>query len=151
MTPQVPLASALQTLAGFLVLLGWLVTVRGLYFLSPSPRPELDLEAGPAFAMNVMVYLPSLAITVLLLVVLAVTVATRRLGPVTVVATAGVVFAFCLWVLTQDALLGFLPGLGGHLWSGVALSGTALVVACAALVVTPGGPTSTPTPARETG
>jgi hypothetical protein len=132
MSRRKPVAVGLRTLAASLVLLGWLVVLRGLYFLTPSSRPELDLEAGPSFAVNLAVYLPSMALTVVLLVLLPVAVTATRVGAATVTAAAGITGAFGLWVLTQDALLDYLPGLSGHLWGGVALSGTALVVGCAA-------------------
>ena len=122
----------MRATAALLVLLGWLAVLRGLYLLPPSTRPELDLEAGPAFGVTVEVYRPAMAIAAFLIVLLPVGVIARRLGPAAVVAAASVSGAFGLWVLTRNELLDYRPGLSGHLWVGAALSATALVVACAA-------------------
>jgi len=125
-------ARSLGCVAATLVLVGWLVVLRGLYLLPPSPSPELDLEAGPAFGLSVEVYLPSVAVTVLLAVLLVVAVLPRPFAPAAALTAAAVSGSFAFWVLTRDALLTNRPGLGGHLVAATVLSAAALVVAATA-------------------
>jgi len=119
---------ALRAAAAFLVLLGWVVLLRGLH-LSPSPRPELDLEAGPAFGTTVEVYLPAIGLTAILVVLLPVGLLARRLWPAAALTAACLAGAFGLWVLTRSELLAHLPGLKGHLVAHTVLSAAALVLA----------------------
>ncbi len=107
--------------AGLLLLVAaWGVVLRGLFLLPPSTDPALDLEAGPAFAVNFSVYLPALVLCILLLVALPVSVGTRRGAPVGV-AAGFAVGIFALWVLTQRSLLGYFPGLRAALWLAIGL------------------------------
>ena len=103
-------AKALGVVGLLLLSAAWVVVLRGLFLLPVSNSPELDLEAGPAFAINISVYLPALALSLLLLVALPVSVAAGRGAAVGAVAGLAV-SVFALWVLTQHALLDYFPGL----------------------------------------
>ena len=115
-----------------LVAAGWLMVLRGLFLLPVSNDPHLDLEAGPAFAINVSVYLPVVVLTVLLVVAVPLAAATSR-GAEVGVAISAVVGAFVYWVMTQEALLRYVPGLRPSLLVAAALVGIGLLVLCLTL------------------
>lgn len=125
-------ARSLRASATVLVLLAWGAVLRGLLFTEVSPRPELDLEAGGSFAVNLVVTLPGFVITLLLLGLLPTAVFARHVGAVAAAMAAGLTLLFGAWVLTQDALLAYRPGLAGHLWFDLGASALALAVAAMA-------------------
>lgn len=122
-------ASQLRIFATLLVLVAWVVVVRGLYYTSPSPRPELDLEGGGGFAANLEVYLPSMGITLLLLALLSVGLFARHVGSLAAAMAGGLTLAFGFWVLTRRYLLDYLPALDLHLWFNIGLSAIAILIA----------------------
>ena len=95
-----------------LLLGGWAVLLRGLYLLPRSTVPEYDLEAGGRFAMSIDVYLPVLALSLLLLVA-APFVVLRRHGSIGGVAASATAAVFLGWVSQQDALQSYVPDLDG--------------------------------------
>ncbi len=119
-----------------LVVAAWGAVLRGLFLLPASTDPAVDLEAWASFAENVSVYLPALALCVLLLVALPVSVGGRRAAPVGVLAGLAV-GCFALWVLTRGALLDYLPGLSASLWLAVGLGGVGLLAYPTAYVLQP--------------
>ena len=104
-----------------LVGVAWATVLYGLFLTPVSTDPLLDLEAGPSFAVNLFVYLPALALSVLLVVALVVAFAHRK-GAVAGAAVAVVVGAFAMWVLAQQELLAFRPELRVALLVAQALS-----------------------------
>ncbi|MCK9823005.1 hypothetical protein NOCD_05860 [Nocardioides cavernae] len=95
-----------------LLLGGWAVLLRGLYLLPRTTVPEYDLEAGGRFAMSIDVYLPALALSLLLLVV-GPFVVLRRHGSIGGVAASATAAVFLGWVSQQDALQSYVPDLDG--------------------------------------
>ncbi|KQV69787.1 hypothetical protein ASC64_08160 [Nocardioides sp. Root122] len=91
---------------------GWAVLLRGLYLLPRTTVPEYDLEAGGRFAMSIDVYLPALALSLLLLVV-GPFVVLRRHGSIGGVAASATAAVFLGWVSQQDALQSYVPDLDG--------------------------------------
>lgn len=122
-------ASQLRIFATLLVLAAWVVVLRGLYFTSPSPRPELDLEAGGGFAAAFEVSLPGMGITLLLLGLLPVGLFARHVGSLAAAMAGGITLAFGFWVLTRGYLLDYLPALDLHLWFNIGLSALAIPLA----------------------
>ena len=104
----------MATRAGATALLlgGWAVLLRGLYLLPRTTGPEYDLEAGGRFAMSIDVYLPALALSLLLLVV-GPFVVLRRHGSIGGVAASATAAVFLGWVSQQDALQSYVPDLDG--------------------------------------
>ena len=95
-----------------LLLGGWAVLLRGLFLLPRTTVPEYDLEAGGRFAMSIDVYLPALALSLLLLVV-GPFVVLRRHGSIGGVAASATAAVFLGWVSQQDALQSYVPDLDG--------------------------------------
>ena len=127
-----------------LIAAGWVMVLRGLFVPPVSHDPELDLEAGGAFAINLSVYLPVAVLTILLVVALAVAAATSR-GPEVGIATAAVVGAFVWWVLVQEPLLQYIPTLRASLLLAAGLVGGGLLVLCLTLATRrPAVPAPTP-------
>ena len=111
----------MRVVGALLVAVAWAAVLRGLFLLPASADPGRDLEAGPAFAENVAVYLPAAALTVVVPCALAAAVRLRN-GQAAGAAAAVMVGGFGLWVLTRSALLGYLPGLGSTVWVAIGLA-----------------------------
>lgn len=126
-------AVAVQAAAAVIVTAAWLIMLRGLWCLPIDPRPELDLEAGAAFAVNLTVSLPAMGLTVVFFGLLVGGALARFLG-VAVALVALSVVSFGLWVLTFQDLLDYLPGLFNHLWISFMLSAIAVLVVGAAVL-----------------
>lgn len=131
----------LKVVGLLLLAAGWVLVLRGLFLLPVPDDPELDLEAGPAFALNVSVYLPALALTVLLVVAIPCAAAVSRGAEVGVVIAA-VVGGFVWWVLTQEPLLRYIPGLRNGLLLAAAVTGMGLLVLCVTLATNGPAPPS---------
>jgi hypothetical protein len=124
-------ARACRSAAVVLVVAGWLAVLDGLFLLPPSRTPARDLEAGPAFDVNLTVYLPSVVLTGALAIGLLVAVLGRAASVTAGCAAAAAVFA--LWVSGDDALCAYLPGLRGTLLLGAAVEGAAVPLAVLAI------------------
>lgn len=125
---------------------GWAAVLRGLFLLPVSPDPRLDLEAGPAFAINVAVYLPAVVLTVLLVVAVPVAAATSRGSEIGLAASA-LVAAFIWWAMVQEPLLLYVPGLRSTLLIAAGLVVVGMVVLAVALA-TRRAPVATPATAH---
>ena len=95
-----------------LLLGGWAVLLRGLYLLPRSTVPEYDLDAGGRFAMSIDVYLPALALSLLLLVAAPFVVLLRR-GSIGGVAASATAVLFLVRVAQHDTLQSYVPQLDG--------------------------------------
>lgn len=126
----------MRTVASVMVLIGWAVVLVGLYVIPVSPDPELDLEAGGSFAAGFAIYLPATALTVLLLGLLPTAVWAKWVGPLAVVMAACLVCPFGFWILAQDYLLDYRPGLEALVWFHIGLSGAALILGATAAALT---------------
>jgi Na+/H+ antiporter NhaC len=118
---------ALRITASVFLLIGWALLLRGLYLLPVSDDTLLDLEAGPAFAINLWVYLPSIALTAALLVSVPLVVFTR-VGSVVGIGVGLIAGGFAAWVHSRQELLDYIPGLVGALWLAGAFSIGAVTV-----------------------
>ncbi|TYB40009.1 hypothetical protein FXF50_05695 [Micromonospora sp. AP08] len=87
----------------------------GLFLSHPDQQAWDDLEAGGRFAANLFVYLPYLALTlpVAVVVVLGLLPASRLLSPL--LATAVGIAVFVWWVAVQDYLFDAQPQLSACL------------------------------------
>ena len=120
--------------AALLLVMAWVALVRGLYFLTPTSDPMLDLEAGHGFAVTVDVYLPSMVLGCLVLVGVPL-MFLKGVGTVMgIVSTVGTSL-FAVWVARSDELLNYLPGLGTALLIAGALSAVALMLVLGAVGV----------------
>lgn len=117
----------LRVMAGIPLVIAWIVLVRGLYFLTPSSDPMLDLEAGHGFAMTVDVYLPSMFLGCLVLVGIPL-MFLKGIGTVMGIISAVGTGLFAVWVARSEQLLDYLPGLGAALLFTGALSVMALLL-----------------------
>lgn len=102
--------SAAKVVGVVLVGVAWAAVLYGLFLTPVSTDPVLDLEAGPSFAVNLFVYLPALALSVVLLVALIASLAHGK-GAVAGAAVAVAVGSFTMWVLAQPDLLAYRPEL----------------------------------------
>jgi hypothetical protein len=113
--------------AGALAAAGWLVVLHALWFATPSTDPQLDPDAGGAFALNIDVYQHALGLSLVLLAVLVVGCAVRR--PDVVALVLGLTTAaFAGWTLRQDVLRAYLPGLTTELLVGGSVGLVALML-----------------------
>jgi hypothetical protein len=110
-----------------LVVAGWAVLLRGLFILAPSDDPLADLDAGASFGINSEVYIPAIALTVGLLVAIPVVLLTRP-GSVIGIGACVAAVGFAMWVLSQQELLNYIPGLDSAVRLAASLSVTSLLV-----------------------
>ncbi|MEU6133800.1 hypothetical protein [Nocardioides sp. NPDC047086] len=117
----------LCVVAALLLAMAWVALVRGLYFLTPTSDPLLDLEAGHGFAVTVDVYLPSMLLGCLVLVGILL-MFLKGVGTVMGIISAVGTGLFAVWVARSDHLLNYLPGLGAALLITGVLSALALML-----------------------
>lgn len=140
----------LRVLAVLPLVMAWIALLRGLYFLTPSSDPMLDLEAGPGFAVTVEVYLPSMLLGCLVLVGIPL-MFLKGVGTVMGIISAAGTGLFTLWVARSEELLNYLPGLGTSLLITVVLSVLALMLVLGAVGLNaqePASPAATASRAR---
>jgi hypothetical protein len=120
-----------QKSAAALVAVAWAAIGYGLFFSAPDRQAWDDLEAGGRFAVNVTVYLPYLALTLLLLVVVLLGLLNSS-DLVWLPATTAVgIASFAWWVASHGLLLEAQPQLqallgwclAADLGAGAALAG----------------------------
>lgn len=129
-------ARVVRVLVALLVACGWAAVLAGLYLQPVSEDPELDLEAGGSFAAGLTVYLPALALSVVLVVTVVLVLLTSRTVAGVFGTGAGVVVTlFAWWVSAQDYLTAYVPGLTGLLWPAALLGVAAAVVSLVGLVL----------------
>lgn len=109
-----------------LVTAGWALLLQGLFLLAPSRDPFVDLDAGESFGVNVAVYVPAIVLTVGLLVAIPVVVLNRR-GNMVGMGACVVAAGFATWVLSQQELLSYIPGLDWALQLAAIMSGASLL------------------------
>jgi hypothetical protein len=133
-----------------LLLGGWAVLLRGLYLLPRSTVPEYDLDAGGRFAMSIDVYLPALALSLLLLVA-APFVVLRRHGSIGGAAASATAAVFLGWVSQQDALQSNVPDLDGAILVAFGLVAAAFFLFLLEIVASPAMPEGPSADAAEDG
>lgn len=107
-------------LGAVLAVAGWLLLLAAPSSTTPTTDQTLDLEAGGGFAATIEVFLPSMALSAALLVVLGVCAALRR-PDVGALVTGVTTAAFAGWVATRGYLMDYFPGLGIALAEGAGL------------------------------
>lgn len=114
-TPGFAVRYAWRGLAASLVAVAWGTLGYGLFLSRPDQQAWDDLEAGGRFAANLVVYLPYLALTlpVAVVVVLGLLPASRLLSPL--LATTMGIALFVWWVTVQDYLFDAQPQLSACL------------------------------------
>lgn len=130
--------------------MAWIPLVYGLYFLTPSSDPMLDLEAGHGFAATVEVYLPSILLGFLVLVGIPL-LFFKGVGTAMGIVSAGGTGLFVVWVARSEQLLDYRPGLGGALLITGVLSALALMLVLGAAALNaqaPASPAATASSAR---
>ncbi|WP_433319533.1 hypothetical protein [Micromonospora chersina] len=125
-TPGFAVRHAWRGLAASLVAVAWGTLGYGLFLSRPDQQGWDDLEAGGRFAANLFVYLPYLALTlpVAVVVVLGLLPASRLLSPL--LATAVGIALFAWWVTVQDYLFDAQPQLSACLVGCVAADAVAI-------------------------
>ncbi|MFG1658473.1 hypothetical protein ACGFIY_18300 [Micromonospora chersina] len=110
-TPGFAVRYAWRGLAASLAAVAWGTLGYGLFLSRPDQQAWDDLEAGGRFAANFSVYLPYLALTlpVAVVVVLGLLPGARMLSPL--VATTVGIALFVWWVTVQDYLFDAQPQL----------------------------------------
>ena len=133
-TPGFAVRYAWRGLAASLVAVAWGTLGYGLFLSRPDQQAWDDLEAGGRFAANLFVYLPYLALTlpVAVVVVLGLLPGARLLSPL--VATTVGIALFVWWVTVQDYLFAAQPQLSACLVGCVAAAVGALGALTAAWV-----------------
>ncbi|MFD4324907.1 hypothetical protein ACFWQC_09740 [Nocardioides sp. NPDC058538] len=140
----------LRAVAALPLAMAWGALIRGLYFLTPTSDPMLDLEAGHGFAVTVDVYLPSMLLGCLVLVGIPL-MFLNGVGTVMGIISAVGTGLFAVWVARSDQLLNYLPGLGTALLITGALSALALMLVLGAVGLNaqePANPAATASRAR---
>ena len=114
--------------SGLLLAVGaWALLLRGLFLLPPAEDPSVDLDAGTSFEINIDVYLPAIALTVLLLVVLPF-VAVMRLGSLLGIGACLISAGYAMWVDAHHQLLEYIPALSSALRLAGGLSAAGLLL-----------------------
>ena len=139
----------LRVVAALPLVMAWIALVRGLYFLTPSSDPMLDLEAGSGFAVTVDIYLPSMILGCLVLVAIPLMFLKGVGTAMGIISTVGTGL-FVVWVARSEQLLNYLPGLGTALLITGVLSVVALMLILGAAVLNaqPASPAATASRAR---
>ena len=119
-----------------LLLGGWAVLLRGLYLLPHSTVPEYDLDAGGRFAMSIEVYIPALALSLLLLVA-GPFVVLRRHGSIGGVAATATAVVFLGWVSQHHVLQSYVPQLDGAVFVAFGLVAAAFFMYVLEIVAPP--------------
>lgn len=113
-TPGFAVRYACRGLAASLVAVAWGTLGYGLFLSHPDQRAWDDLEAGGRFAANLFVYLPYLALTLPVAVVVVLGLLPgARLSPL--VATTVGIPLFAWWATVQDYLFAAQPQLSACL------------------------------------
>ena len=120
-----------QVWAAVVAFAGWFVVLCGLRLAPVSVDQEAGLEGGGSFAAAFSVYWPALGITVLVVAV-AIYAAVTRAWTTAALVVSAMTAVWSAWTLSQGYLMDHRPTLDSYVWTGLALSATATVIATSA-------------------